>query len=238
MVTRELIRLGGLAGIGVALFILPFAASDGIIGGLFAPEVIRGASGEAWLARVATHPTLAQIAIALPIVGFALMLVVGVTLFRLVAGRHWGATLAIVGYWIGVSLAVSSFVSATSLVWSAVSGDLNQQSGALAGVTAELHRFMLVNDAVGPFFIIVVGNTCMSIAAWSVGLLPRWLCAWGVFNGALMALGIGSIWWPVLGVAQIGGPLTMLWFMATGISLLKGTQRGRVAAVLQESDEQ
>jgi hypothetical protein len=149
------------------------------------------------------------------------MLVVGVTLFRLVAGRHWGATLAIVGYWIGVSLAVSSFVSATSLVWSAVSGDLTRQSGALAGVTAELHRFMLVNDAVGPFFIIVVGNTCMSIAAWRVGLLPRWLCAWGVFNGALMALGIGSIWWPVLGAAQIGGPLTMLWFMATGISLLK-----------------
>jgi hypothetical protein len=173
MVSRELVRLGGLAGIGVGLFILPFAASDGMIGGLFAPEVLHGASGNAWLARIAARPELARIAIALPICGFAFMLVVGVTLFRLVADRHWGAMLGIVGYLVGVPIAVSAFVSATSLVWTALDGPTTL---AVAGVTAELHRFMLVNLAVGPFFIIVVGNTCMSLAAWRVAVLPRWLC--------------------------------------------------------------
>jgi hypothetical protein len=101
------------------------------------------------------------------------MLVVGVTLFRLVADRHWGAMLGIVGYLVGVPIAVSAFVSATSLVWTALDGPTTL---AVAGVTAELHRFMLVNLAVGPFFIIVVGNTCMSLAAWRVAVLPRWLC--------------------------------------------------------------
>jgi hypothetical protein len=221
MVSRDGLRLGGLAGIGVALFILPFAVSDGIIGGLFAPEVLRGASGEAWLARIAARPSTARIAIVLPIVGFALMLVVGITLVRLVAERHWAATLAVVGYLVGVPLAVSAFVSATSLVWSAVPGGLIHSTPSVAVVTAELHRFMLVNVAVGPFFIIVGGNTCMSIAAWGVGALPRWLCTWGVVNGAVMAVGIGSLSWPALEPAQIAGPLTMLWFMATGLVLLK-----------------
>lgn len=220
MVSREAMRLGALAGIGVGVFILPFAASDSIIGGLFAPEVLGGASGDAWLARISAHPGLARIAIALPIAGFALMLVVGVTLFRLVAERHWGGTLGIVGYLIGVPLAVAAFVSATSLVWSTTLGSPNTPAVA-AGVTAELHRFMLVNFAVGPFFIIVVGNTCISIAAWHVEALPGWLCIWGVVNGAIMALGIVSIWLPVLEAAQVGGPLTMLWFMTTGIVLLK-----------------
>jgi hypothetical protein len=221
MVSRESVRLGGLAGVGVAVFILPFAASDTIIGGLFAPEVLRGASGEAWLARIDAHPWMARIAIALPIVGFALMPVVGVTLFRLVAERHWGATLAIAGHLIGAPLAVSAFVSATSLVWSAVPGGLVHSTPSIAVATAELHRFMLVNFAVGPFFIIVIGNTCMSIAAWRAEVLPRWLCTWGMINGAIMALGIGAVSWPALEPGQIGGPLTMLWFMTTGIVLLK-----------------
>jgi hypothetical protein len=109
-------------------------------------------------------------------------------------------------------------VSATSLVWSALGSSTPL---TVAVVTAELHRFMLVNFAVGPFFIIVVGNTCMSIAAARARALPRWLCAWGAINGAIMALGIGSIRWPALEAAQVGGPLTMLWFMTTGIVLLK-----------------
>jgi hypothetical protein len=212
------------------VFILPFAASDGIIGGLFAHEVLRGASGEAWLERIAERPELARIAIMLPIVGFTMMLVVGATLFRLVAERHWAATLGLVGYLVGALLSISTFVAAASLVWTAVPGGLNHSRPAVGVVTAELHRFMLVNFAVGPFFLIVVGNTCMSIAAWRVKVLPRWLCAWGLANAAIMALGIGSIWSPALEAAQIAGPLTMLWFMTTGIVLLKRAASTQSAA--------
>lgn len=223
MQSRMIVRVGGLAGIGVGLFILPFAAIDGIIGGLFAPEVLCGASGADWLAHIPSHPFLARIAITLPILGFSFMLVVGVTLYRLIADKHWGALLGLVGYLIGVPLAISTFVSATSLVWTVLGGSI---AYTVPIVTAELHRFMLINFAISPFFIIVVGNTCMSLAAWRTEVLPRWLCIWGLVNGVIMAAGIGSVLWPVFGPAQIGGPLTMLWFMSTGVVLLRRSGRG------------
>ncbi len=213
MISRELVRLGGLAGIGVAVFILPFAASDGMIGGLFAHEVLHGESAEGWLVRIRAHPELARIAITLPMIGFTLMLLVGATLFRMIDERHWSATLGIVGYLVGSLLAVSAFVSATSLIWAVAGAGQGNSTPPVEFVTAELHRFMLVNLAFGPFFLIVIGKASMLVAAWRVKVLPRWLCAWGLANAAIMVLGIASIWLPALKAGQIAGPLTMLWYM-------------------------
>jgi hypothetical protein len=63
----HVLRLAGFAGLGVGIFILPFAVSDGVIGGLFATEVLRGPNAEGWLQRISAHPGLARVAIALPI---------------------------------------------------------------------------------------------------------------------------------------------------------------------------
>lgn len=225
MVDGKVLRLGGLAGLGVGLFILPFAVSDAIIGGLFAPEVLHGSSGEAWLQRIGAHPDLARFAMALPIVGFALMLVIGWVLYRLVADRHWAGTLGLAGYLVGVPLAVSTFASANALVGSVLPGGQmiapEAAAEAMPLITFEMQRFMLVNFAIGPLFIIVTGNTSMALAAWRASTLPAWLGAWGMVNGAIMLLGIASVRWPVLEAAQIAGPLTMLWFMTTGTVLLR-----------------
>jgi hypothetical protein len=218
----SVLRLAGCAGLGVGLFILPFAVSDGIIGGLFATDVLRGAAGDAWLQRINVYPNLARVAIALPVVGFALMLVVGLVLHRLVSAAHWAGTLGLMGYLVGVPLAVATFVSATSLVWSVVGvspGTTPPQ--AMPVVTSELHRFMLVNMTAGPLFIIVVGHTSMAFAAWRTAVLPQWLCAWGVANGAIMLVGTVAVWWPAFEFMQIGGPLSMLWVMAVGAALLR-----------------
>lgn len=225
MAQGSMLRLAGLAGIGVGLFILPFAVSDAIVGGLFAPEVLRGATGEAWLQRITAHPDLARVAITLPAVGFALMLVVGLALYRLGADTHWAGTLGLAGYVVGVPLAVETFVSTTSLVWSTIGSDLatmpDHAAQLLPSVTSELHRFMVVNFAAGPLFVIVVGHSSMALAAWRASVLPRWLCVWALVNGAILLVGMASVWWPALTFLQIGGPLSMLWMMTTGAVLLR-----------------
>jgi hypothetical protein len=217
-------RLGGCAGIGVGAFILPFAASNDYIGGLFAREVLQGASGQAWLQRIAAHPELSLIAIVLPIIGFPLMLVVGLVLHRLVGGRHWASTLAMAGYLVGAPLAVMSFASAASLVSGVLDSGWANTPGltedALLPVTMELHRMMVVNLAVGPLFLILIANPAMALAAWRTQILPPWLCAWAIGNGVFMLIGVASVWWPALAFGQLAGPLTMLWFVTTGIVLL------------------
>ncbi len=218
---RDIMRLGGFAGIGVGLFVLSFAISGDSIGGLFAPEVLWGGSGNDWLQRVVANPGVARIAIALPVIGFSLMLVVALSLFRLIDHRNWAATLGLAGFLVGVPLAVMTFVSATALVFgithgAAVGGDV---------LDAELRRYMLVNFAAGPFFMVVVGNSCMSLAAWRTGVLPSWLCCWGIINAIVMIFGILSVCWPAFGIGQLGGPLTMLWFVTTGVVLLVRSRR-------------
>jgi hypothetical protein len=222
MTHDHILRLAGVAGIGVGLFILPFAASDAIIGGLFATDVLRGADGAAWVQRIGAYPNLARVAIALPIVGFALMLVVGLALHRLVSDAHWAGTLGLMGYLIGVPLGVGTFVSATSLVWSVLgSGLAATPAEAMPVITSALHRFMLVNMTVGPLFIIVVGHASMALAARHAAVLPRWVCLWGLVNGAVMLVGTVAVWWPAFEFMQIGGPLSMLWVMTVGVALLK-----------------
>jgi hypothetical protein len=218
---HSVLRLAGCAGLGVGLFILPFAVSDGIVG-LFAMDVLRGASGDAWLERIGVYPTLARVAIALPIVGFALMLTFGLALYRLVASAHWAGTLGLMGYLVGAPLAVGTFVSATSIVWSVLgSNTMDMPAQATPLITSELHRFMFVNMSVGPLFIIVVGHTSMALAAWRAAALPPWLCFWGLVNGAIMLVGTVAVWSPALEFFQLGGPLSMLWVMTVGAALLR-----------------
>jgi len=221
----NLLRLGGIAGICAGLSILSFALIDGLIGGLFAREVLRGESADAWLERIQAHPELARLGITLPFLGFSLMLVVALVLWDLIPEKPWPKVLAMAGYLVGVPLAVGTFVSAMSMVFISLDNPALQvaDSAALlkANLALGLHRFMIVNYFAGPLFIVVVGNTFISLAALSSRSLPTWLCRWGMLNGALMFIGLFDYFWPVLTIAQIGGPLTMLWFVATGITLLR-----------------
>jgi hypothetical protein len=88
-----------------------------------------------------------------------------------------------------------------------------------------MHEYNLINFAFGPFFIIIIGNTFMALAALKSKALPEWLCYWAFFNGSLLFLGMFSVLFPILRFAQIGGPITMLWFLTTGIILLKKSNR-------------
>jgi hypothetical protein len=224
LTNSRLLRFGGIAGIIAGLCILTFFIVSESLGFMFTPEVLTGGSITPWMDRINENSQLARLLSVLPIVGFSSMLVIGLTLFLNINDHSWQKYLAIVGYLIGVPIVVATFVSHLSLVnqlitLSAQGSELNAQIQIFTAF--KMHHFMIINFAIGPFFIIILGNSFIAWAALKSGLLPKWLCYWAFFNGSLILIGIFSVFFPALQFAQIGGPLTMLWFITTGVVLFK-----------------
>jgi hypothetical protein len=177
------------------------------------------------------HPKLARGLPVLPVLGFSSMLVVGIVLYQVMVEKTWQKNLALAGYLIGVPVAVAAFVTHLSfinqlLTLSAINETTADQLQVFAAF--HMHYYMTINFAIGPFFIILIGNSLMAWTAMKSNLLPKWLCYWAYFNGGLLILGMLSVVFPLLRFAQIGGPTTMLWFIALGIFLLKGSKSGRL----------
>lgn len=213
-------RLAGICGICVGLFVLPFAVIDVMIGGLFAPEILYGGSISDWISRIIANPGLAQLGMTLPILGFSAMLIVGICLYQLIQENYWQKQLAIGGYVIGIPIAVSAFAIGSSLLANIDHYSASPESRDVV-VSFFMNYFMSVNTIIGPLFIIVIGNSFMAISALKSNTLPKWLCIWAIINGCLISIGFLSVLSPVFLFAEIGGPLTMLWFVTTGVILLK-----------------
>ena len=76
--------LGGIAGIGVGVFILSFVIiSDVFVGGLFSKEEILGEPIQPWIQRIIVHPKFSLLGLTLPMIGFPLMLVVGMVFYQI-----------------------------------------------------------------------------------------------------------------------------------------------------------
>lgn len=221
---QRLQHLAGISGIVAGLSVISFAGISQSMGFLFTPEILSGGSIEPWMAAIKGNAPLARMLPVLPVMGFSAMLVVGLVLYQLTEEKSWQKNLALAGYLIGVPVVVSTFVSHLSLINQLItlssSGlGLNDQVQVLAAF--HLHHFMIINYAIGPLFIILLVNCSIAWAALKAGLLAQWLCYWAFFNGGLILLGIFSVFVPVLAFGQSGGPLTMLWFITTGIVLLR-----------------
>lgn len=222
--SNKILRLGGAAGIFIGLFILSFVIIGTSIGGLFPNEMLINGQVDPWIQRVINNPETAQLAMALPILGFSFVLIFGLVLFKEIAENIWQKYLALGGYLIGVPITVFSFISATSLIRGIIQLSKNaainsDQINLLASF--EMEKFMLINIVIGPIFIILIGNSFISFASLRSGTLPKWLCYWGIINGALSFIGFFSVIFPALGFAQISGPLTMLWYISTGVTLIR-----------------
>ncbi|MCB0466380.1 MAG: DUF4386 family protein [Aequorivita sp.] len=223
-INSHLLKLGGIAGIVAGLCVLSFALISQIKGILFTPEVFDGKSIEPWLQHLNESPQLVKLIPILPIIGFSCMLVFGIVLYQKIEEKTWQKSLALVGYLIGVPIAVSTFVSHFSFVnellsFSTTTPEMINQIQVLAAF--KMHHYMTINFAIGPLFIIVIGNSFMAWAALKAGILPKWVCYWAFFNGSLIFLGIISVFFPIFRLSQIGGPLTMLWFLTSGIILIR-----------------
>lgn len=213
--------LGGFAGIGVGVFILSFVIiSDVFVGGLFSKEALLGEPIQPWIERVIAHPKLSLLGLALPMIGFSLMLVVGMAIYQIIPKKSWSLTFSLVGYIIGVPLAVGQFLSAWSLA-RLISVD-PQNSAQFSQIAAsELNYFMIGNYIISPFFIIIIGNGLLCYTVLKLKFFPKWLCIWGMIAAIFIFIAFFTPLLPILGIFSLGGPLTMIWFILVGITLLK-----------------
>lgn len=221
---KELLTLGGAASVCVGLFILSFAILSESKGIFFVPEVYSGGSFDHWIQNVKANPAFVKGIMLLPIFGFSSILIAGIALYQMIAENSWQKNLAIGAYAIGVPFIVSIMMSQHALLNQIrlLNMDGDQLSDTLRyQISLDLYRWMAVNDFAGPFFVVVIGTGCMAWAALRVGLLPKWLCYWAFFNAGLLVISFFSFVFPPLVSASFGAPLHMIWFIVTGITLLR-----------------
>jgi hypothetical protein len=227
--TARIRRLGGVAGIGVGVFVVGFALSADSVGTAFAPQVYQGGSVQPWIDNVVASPEVAMASLASACIGFGAMLVAAMSLVVLIRSGSWQKYLALSGYLIGVPVAISTFHSRLSLqqqiiVLAKNQPDLLPQLELAARI--ELQRFHLAAEYLGPFFIVLAGTPFLAWAARREGLLPGWLLWWAVGCALLTVVDFFERGNPAFAIAGLGaGPLHMLWFLAMGIVLLVGRAR-------------
>lgn len=221
-----LYRLGGISGICSGLFILTFAIMSESKGILFITDALSIGAIAAWMQKVISNQVLAKFIMILPILGFSSMLVIGFVTFRLIAENSWQKLLSLIGYIIGVPVVVSACVAHLSLMnqFIQLSIQSSEMSYQLEVYTAfAFHRWMIINDYIGPFFIIIIGHSFMAWAALKAKLLPKWMAYWAWFNGSILLLSFLNPIFPILLICGIGGPLSMLWLIVFGVILLRKT---------------
>jgi hypothetical protein len=221
---RGLLRLGGIAGICAGLCIITFALSSEIKGILFVPGALSGDSIEQWMQNVISNPTFVKFAFILPIIGFSSMLVVGMVLYQIVLENSWQKTLSMAGYVIGVPVVVYTFVVQLSLENQIVlhASQLSETGFFLESYTSYVfHRWMVVNDFIGTFFIIIIGHSFMSWSSYQAGILPKWMTYWALLNAGLLLLSFLYPLFPALRIASMAAPLSMIWLIVLGVVLLR-----------------
>lgn len=222
--SRSLLRMAGIAGILVGVFILTFAVVAGSHKIFFFDQIFEGGSVEPWIDSVMASPSLSRFIMVLPMLGFSCMFLVAIVLYQYIPENSWQKNLAIVGYAIGVPVVVGMFMVHLSLMNEILLlyGKSPATDGQLQIVTAvRLHFFSVTNHILGPFFVIVIGTSMMAWAAQKAGALPRWICIWLMTCGALLVVSFVGFWVPALRLASFGAPLHMVGFVMLGVTLLR-----------------
>ena len=223
-IDKGLLRMAGIAGILVGVFILTFAIVGESNKILFFDPVFEGGSVEPWIRNIQASPSLARFITVLPILGFSCMFVVSVVLYRYIPENSWQKNLSIVGYAIGVPVAVVTFASHLSLIDEVLLlyGGSEAMDGRLEAIASvRLYYFGVINHVIGPFFVVIIGTSMMAWAALKKGTLPKWICIWLMSCGALVSISFIGFWVPVLRVTGIAAPLHMLGFFMLGVILLR-----------------
>lgn len=219
---KNLLLLGGIAGISVGVFVLTFAFIAGNIQTGFVAAVYTGESVRPWIDNVIQNPNLARFSIISLTIGFGAIFVGGFSLFQLIDQPYWQKYLGMSGYSIGVPLAAVNFMERFSLQYQLITlskyrPELLENIEPL--VMLKLQEWQFTGEYFGPFFVVFLGTTFMSWAAVKDGILPKWLFYWA---GLCSAFWISYLLFPSFSLAQLGaGPLHMLWFFVTGIVLLR-----------------
>lgn len=220
-VSRGLVRLTGIAAIGAAVSFLPGARMQHATG-WFPLDALETDTIEAWLTAMEGVYGIAVAGVWLSLIGIVFFALTGLGLYRMLRDFGGLSTAGLAGYLLGVPLAFAAFLVGLSVTWELVPAAGTDEAALIAEV---LMRFMLVGDDLATLFIIGLGNGCFAVAAYRAGWLPRWLLILGLAAPTLWALNLLGYFIPPLQVAVIGAPLALVWYLATGIVILRATRR-------------
>lgn len=209
------LRLAGAAAIlSGALFLagVGFQMSSG----WFPEEHLQAGTMDLWLATVSAARGSALLGIGLSLAAISLWMFLAPPLYQMLRSESPAfSLLGLVGYLTGVPLALAAFGFALGATWGIV------EASAPASVAEPLMRGFLVSDDFATFLIGGVGNGGFSIAAYRTRKLPRPICVLGIVASILVTVVLFRYAHPAFGLAGVGYPLIMFWFISVGVVLLR-----------------
>ena len=220
---NSLLRLGGIAGIGAALFLPGVILQTGLTS-WFPEEALQQGDMTTWLEHVAANRATAMTGVAFSIAAIISFMPFGLVLYRLLTGvGRWQPVAALAFNILGVSLALAAFTFAFGFTWALtdLAGAANGQGagGISALATMGMRGFLVCDDLAT--CLIGLSNGLYAYAGLRSKVLPRWLGWWGMIAGFLVTIVLLRYFFPIFAIAAVGYPLVVLWFAATGILMLR-----------------
>ncbi len=219
-VSAATLRLGGIAGIIVFLF-LPGVALQ-FSSGWFPEEALAAGEMSKWVEMMVANKTLALLGVSFSIFCILCFFPFALTFYKLLPKDSWLSTAGLAAYMAGIPLVLVAFTMGYGFTWAII--DLQTQGlgdqTTLGNIAAMGMRGYLFCDDLGTA-LLGIGHILFALAAMKNRLLPNWLCWEGIIGGALVILVLLRYFIPVFFFASIGYPMIVLFFSITGILFLR-----------------
>ncbi len=216
------VRWAGVFGSLVGPLVLTYAFVGSAQGHAFAVDTLRGGDSSAWIEAVRVHPVGWRLAMSSLVAGFVCMLGCARCLFHRRFEDDWRRALSLLGYSVGIPVAVAGFATQVGLMWWLSLKQDPLQPSVLAVVDIFQVQYLALSAFVGPALVVACGSAMMAWVALRHGIVPRWVCWLGMLCGVFAVTQMFQGLVPILGITSMGaGPLHMLWFSIFGISLLR-----------------
>lgn len=216
-------QLGGFSGIGAGVFFFIGVILQ-ITNNWFPEEALQSGEMVAWLKGVGENLPPMLVGVGFSIIGIFFFFSTGFSLNRLHPKGGWLTSAAFCGHVLGTTLAMCAFVFGFGFTWglsNLANGAAEETLQSLSTVATMGMRGFLAGDDVATTLIGGVGNGLFSLAALRSGYLPKWLCWLGIITGILIFVVLLRYFVPALVALSFAYPMIMIWFICTGVILLK-----------------
>jgi len=220
-INPNIFRVGGIAGILIGIFLLGVMLQ--ITSGWFPEGDLQNGEMTDWLNTVTTNRSIAFTGIGISIFCIILFIPFGWSLYKLFSPNSWVNFIAISIYRIGTSLSLAAFTFGFGFTWGlidVVEASTGNSLENLSNVASMGMRGFLWADDLATS-LLGLGHILFSIEGLRSKKLPKWICLWGIIGGLLVILVVLRYLFPFFEFAAIGYMIFTLWWVFTGIFLLR-----------------
>lgn len=172
-----------------------------------------------WVLNIQNFKFAILLGIGFSIISIISFSVLSFLIYKSLPQKRWESHLGRGLLAIGLPLALVAYVSVFGYTWALA--DLGEAvatepGNVLSQVAASLMRGFLISDDLASH-LIGLGVLFLSFEAYSAGFIPKWLKWWGIIAGVLLAIALFRYFIPMTGLAMVGYPLLVMWFVLTGV---------------------